>query len=143
MLKGRVVLGPRAVPPALLVLVLVLALAFTLGTPLPARAAPTDAYARCMERANSTVDMQTCQQAGLVDANRRLAVMLAKTLAALPADQREKLSEAQRRWTEFRKSDCGVFYGNSSGSVATIRGGTCMIERTESRIGELAIFARH
>jgi len=135
MLTARVVLGLRAALPALL--------AFAFGSPLPAHAAPTDAYSRCMERANSTVDMQSCQQAGLVDANRRLAVALKKTLAALPPDQREKLSEAQRRWADFRQSDCEVFYGRSAGSVATVRGGTCMIERTESRIGELAIFAHH
>jgi uncharacterized protein YecT (DUF1311 family) len=135
MLKRRVFLGLQSALPALV------ALAFEIA--LPAHAAPTDAYSRCMERANSTVDMQTCQQAGLLDANRRLAIALAKTLAALPPDQREKLSEAQQRWTDFRQSDCRVFYGKSAGSVATVRGGSCMIERTESRIGELTIFARH
>jgi hypothetical protein len=61
----------------------------------------------------------------------------AKALAALPADQRVKLREAQRRWLAFRSSDCDVFFGTQTGTVAGVQNVGCMIDRTEKRIENL------
>jgi uncharacterized protein YecT (DUF1311 family) len=109
----------------------------------PARAAPksVSAYSACMNRAQSTRDMQECQTAGLLDANARLATAYAAALAKLPADQRAKLRKAQALWTLFRKTDCQVFYGAQTGTVATIRGGACVLERTEHRIEDMHDFS--
>jgi uncharacterized protein YecT (DUF1311 family) len=101
------------------------------------------AYTACMAKANSTRAMQVCQQAGLADANARLAVAYAKALATLPTDQQAKLREAQRRWIAFRSSDCDVFYGKQSGTIATIEGGDCLIDRTDVRINNLLHFGQH
>jgi uncharacterized protein YecT (DUF1311 family) len=43
-------------------------------------------------------------------------------------------------WTTFRASDCDVFYGNETGTIATVQGGSCMIERTERRIEDMHDF---
>lgn len=98
------------------------------------------AYVACMSRANSTRDMQDCQTKGLAEANAQLAVAYAKARAALPADQQAKLRVAESRWVAFRISDCQVFYGNQTGTLATVQGGSCMIDRTEDRIKNLRGF---
>ena len=102
-------------------------------------AEPTEraAYAACMARAGTTADMRSCQRAGLSDAGARLTAAYAKALAALPADQQTKLREAERRWLAFRSSDCGVFFGNRTGTIAPVQSGGCMIDRTETRIKNL------
>jgi uncharacterized protein YecT (DUF1311 family) len=108
-----------------------------------ARAAtkPVSVYSACMNRAQSTRDMQECQTEGLVDANARLATAYAATLAKLPADRQAKLRKAQALWTLFRNADCQVFYGAQSGTMATIRGGACVLERTERRIEDMHDFS--
>jgi uncharacterized protein YecT (DUF1311 family) len=101
---------------------------------------PVSVYSACMSKAESTLDMQECQKAGLAVANARLATAYAATLARLPADQQAKLRKAQALWTTFRASDCDVFYGNETGTIATVQGGSCMIERTERRIEDMHDF---
>jgi uncharacterized protein YecT (DUF1311 family) len=93
-----------------------------------------------MKKAESTRDMQACQTAGLADANARLGTAYAATLAKLPADQRAKLRKSEALWTNFRKTDCDVFYGDQTGTIATVQGGSCMIERTERRIEDMHDF---
>jgi uncharacterized protein YecT (DUF1311 family) len=93
-----------------------------------------------MAKAVSTYDMSACQSAEVVRLNGRLAAVLAKALAALPADQSKKLRTSQRLWVTFRQSDCEVFYGNETGTIATINGGDCMISRTKDRIADLKAF---
>jgi uncharacterized protein YecT (DUF1311 family) len=99
-------------------------------------------YAACMTKAVSTRDMQECQRQAVTAANARLQIALTTALRALPADQRAKLKIAQQRWTVFRQSDCEVFYGNDTGTIATIHGGQCMLDRTEDRIKQLHDFSR-
>jgi uncharacterized protein YecT (DUF1311 family) len=108
--------------------------------PVGAAQKSAPAYAACMAKANSTLDMQQCQTAGLAQANARLEVAYAKALAALPADQQAKLQQAEAQWFTFRRSDCGVFYGNETGTLATVQGGSCMIDRTEDRVKNLQDF---
>jgi uncharacterized protein YecT (DUF1311 family) len=105
----------------------------------PAAAAPklAAAYAACMAKANTTLDMKACQQAGLTEANARLAAAYAQALNVLPADQRVKLRAAQRLWIAFRASDCAVFFGSQTGTIAGVEAGSCLIDRTERRIENL------
>jgi uncharacterized protein YecT (DUF1311 family) len=110
------------------------------GAAAGAEGKPGAPYASCMAKASSTSSMQACQAAGLKDANARLAVAYAKALGALPADQQAKLRDAQQRWSAFRSSDCRVFYGKQTGTLANIEGGGCMIERAEDRIKNLRGF---
>ena len=43
-------------------------------------------------------------------------------------------------WATFRQSDCQVYYGNETGTIATINGGDCVISRTNDRIKDLQAF---
>lgn len=107
----------------------------------PATAAkPAGTYSACMAKANSTRDMQNCQTAGLAEAESGLGAAYTQAIAALPTDQQAQLRAAQRRWIAFRRADCRVFYGRQTGTIATIEGGRCMIDRTHDRINELRDF---
>jgi len=105
-----------------------------------AGSAPKTIYDACMAKAVSTRDMSVCQSAEVHRLDGRVAAVLAKVLAALPADQGAKLRASQRLWVTFRQSDCEVFYGNETGTIATINGGDCMISRTKARIADLQAF---
>lgn len=118
-----------------------LAISFvTLATPARAATTAKTTYDACMAKAVSTADMSTCQTAEVHRLDARLAAVLAKVLATLPADQAAKLRASQRLWVTFRQSDCGVFYGNETGTIATIDGGDCVISRTNDRIKDLQAF---
>jgi len=110
------------------------------ATPAHAGNAAKTIYDACMAKAASTRDMSMCQSAEVARLDGRLAGVLAKALAALPADQSAKLRASQRLWVTFRQSDCDVFYGNETGTIATINGGDCMISRTKDRIVDLQAF---
>jgi uncharacterized protein YecT (DUF1311 family) len=96
-----------------------------------------------MAKAVSTRDIQLCQSAEVATLERRLATIYGQAIATLPADQQRKLREAQRRWVEFRQADCSVFYGNTTGTIATISGGQCMIDRTAVRIKNMQTLLEH
>jgi uncharacterized protein YecT (DUF1311 family) len=118
-----------------------LAISFvTVATPVCAATTAKSAYDACMAKAVSTADMSMCQTAEVHRLDARLAAVLAKAIAALPADQAAKLRGSQRLWLRFRQSDCQVFYGNATGTIATIDGGDCMISRTNDRIKDLQAF---
>jgi uncharacterized protein YecT (DUF1311 family) len=118
-----------------------LAISFVaLAASVRADAATKSTYDTCMAKAISTADMSGCQTAEAHRVEGRLAVVLAKVLAALPADQAAKLRVSQRLWATFRQSDCQVYYGNETGTIATINGGDCVISRTNDRIKDLQAF---
>ncbi len=108
----------------------------------PAHAADT-AYDSCMNKAVSTRDMQECQKAALAAIDVRLNAAYRKAMAALPADQQEKLRTSERLWIGFREADCQTFYGKETGTMATIQGGACMMDRAEQRILNLAEFSQN
>ena len=100
-------------------------------------AQPEQTLTACLSRATNTHDMQVCQGSALDDANRRLAAAYDAALAALPSDRRAKLRMAQARWVAFRSADCQVYFGSDTGTLATVEGGRCTLDRTEARIDEL------
>jgi len=60
-------------------------------------------YDACMAKAVSTYDMSVCQSAEVHRLDGRGAAVLAKVLAALPADRGAKLRASQRLWVTFRQ----------------------------------------
>jgi uncharacterized protein YecT (DUF1311 family) len=98
-------------------------------------------YGACMNVAVTTVDMKACQTAGLAESDARLNAAYRKAMDALPVDQQEKLRKSERLWITFRDADCGAFYGRDTGTMASIQGGACMLDRSEQRIQNLAEFS--
>jgi uncharacterized protein YecT (DUF1311 family) len=98
-------------------------------------------YRACMNVAVTTGDMKACQTAGLAEADAWLNAAYRKAMDALPVDQQEKLRKSERLWITFRDADCGAFYGKDTGTMASIQGGACMLDRSEQRIQNLAEFS--
>lgn len=108
----------------------------------PAVAAPCDA-------ANSTVEINQCLDRELARADARLndayRGAMARVAATTGIDEkvrrewREALQDAQRRWIAFRDADCKgpvayAWYGGTGAAAAVL---ACLIEKTETRTGEL------
>ncbi|MDP4022772.1 lysozyme inhibitor LprI family protein [Methylobacterium sp. NEAU 140] len=105
----------------------------------PSRAGD-EGYRSCMARSASTYASVQCQTAELARVEAELNATYRTVLSALPQDQQEKLRAAERLWVAFRQSDCDVFYGQQTGTIASIQGGDCMIARARQRIRDLKVF---
>lgn len=103
---------------------------------------PNPSFTACSSKANTTVAMENCGKAGLADANRRVNLAYQKALPTFPTDQQAKLRSAERTWIAFREQDCRVYTGADAGSMAAPAYLSCMVDRTETRIRELAAFAQ-
>ena len=97
-------------------------------------------YGRCLASARTTLAMERCQSSALDSENAAMAVVLAKTLSEEPADQAAKLRSAQRLWLQFRKSDCDVYWGAQTGTLAGVQTGSCLVQRTAQRVNDLGHF---
>lgn len=104
---------------------------------LAAAGPPPSRLDACLKTAVSTMEMVDCQNAEMARLDALLNAAYAKAMANLPADQQAKLRTAERNWIVFRQSDCEVFYGETTGTIAHIQGGECMIDRTRKRIEDL------
>ncbi len=80
-----------------------------------------------------------CQTAEYKFLDSELNFTYRKVLAALPHDQQRKLEIAERLWVQFRDADCDVFYGEETGTYASIEAGQCLINRARQRIKELEL----
>ena len=94
----------------------------------------------CRSKAANTMAIEDCQRAELAQAEARLNTAYGRAMAALPADQKAKLLEAERRWVAFRAADCDAYYGQDTGTIAGIEAGDCMIQHAKDRIRDLATF---
>jgi uncharacterized protein YecT (DUF1311 family) len=102
---------------------------------------PADAYSRCLQRANSTIETENCQKAEL----RRLKPLLT---AALKKERKTlghgaALDRAQARWRRFRDSYCGyLFTAFRPGTIAPVEAGDCRVRLTRERLRDVARDAR-
>jgi uncharacterized protein YecT (DUF1311 family) len=102
---------------------------------------PADAYSRCLKRANSTIETESCQTAEL----RRLKPLLA---AALKKERKTlghgaALDRAQGRWRRFRDSYCGyLFTAFRPGTIAPVVAGDCQVRLTRERLRDVATDGR-
>lgn len=104
------------------------------------RSQDSPAFTACLAKAQTTVDIVTCQTEEMKVQDRALNAAYKKAMAALPADQQAKLRLAQRAWLDFRKLDCDVFYGKETGTIASLEAGGCMITHTKRRVADLEAF---
>ena len=88
----------------------------------------------CLAKAITTYDIVACQKATLAIVERELNTVYKQAVASLPDDQ---LVAAERLWVSFRQIDCDVFYGEQTGTIASIQGGGCMIGHARNRIADL------
>ena len=95
----------------------------------------------CNAKAVSTLDIVNCQVLESSQVEGDLQAAYQKAMASLPEDQKAKLLNAERLWVKFRESDCDVYYGQGSGTYASIQGGICMVQHARDRIRDLKTFS--
>ncbi len=121
-------------------------LALLLAAPA-ALAGDTDVEA-CQADAITTQDINACAQTQLDRAEADLNATYRRVRAHLAepdcgthcARTRELLTEAQRSWVAYRKSDCDAAWQyNADGTIRTVVYLTCMSERARTRTRELEL----
>ncbi len=99
-------------------------------------------YASCLKKAGTTAAMQDCINAEI----KRLTGQLSsayKTLSNTAGVNRASLAAAESRWLAYRAADC-KFAGtlNAGGSLQSIDVGTCTVDLTSARLGELRVYQK-
>ncbi|MBB1061712.1 lysozyme inhibitor LprI family protein [Marilutibacter spongiae] len=102
----------------------------------------------CQADAITTQDINDCAQADLDRAEAELNATYRRIRAHLAAPEcgagcartRELLTQAQRSWVAYRKSDCDAAWQyNADGTIRTVVYLTCMSERARTRTRELEL----
>ena len=110
-----------------------------------ANAAPRSGYSKsydaCMAKANTTVDMDSCNAAELKTRDAALNAAYAAALKRV-GTAADAFKAAERAWIVYRDADCGVYENRDEfGTLGVIEAGDCMIDRTIERTRVLAAFA--
>lgn len=102
-----------------------------------ASAAENPALKKCMDSANTTVDMVTCnaKQAKVQDERLNKAYKIA--LAAQEGERKQQLQDVQRLWIKYRDANCGFLGSATGGTIDQVNGSGCLLDMTQTRAQEL------
>jgi len=102
-----------------------------------ASAADNAALKKCMDSANTTVDMVKCntQQAKVQDT--RLNTAYKTALAAQEGARKQQLQDVQRLWIKYRDANCAFAGSATGGSIDQVNGTGCVLDMTQTRAQEL------
>ncbi|KAE9653197.1 DUF1311 domain-containing protein [Pseudomonas fluorescens] len=102
-----------------------------------ATAADNPALKKCMDGANTTADMVTCnaKQAKVQDTRLNKAYKIA--LAAQEGARKQQLQDVQRLWIKYRDANCGFIGSATGGTIDQVNGTGCVLDMTQARAQEL------
>lgn len=102
-----------------------------------ASAADNLALKKCMDSANTTADMVTCntQQAKVQDTRLNRAYQTA--LAAQEGPRKQQLQDVQRLWIKYRDANCAFAGSATGGTIDQVNGSGCVLDMTQTRAQEL------
>ena len=102
-----------------------------------ASAADNAALKKCMDSANTTVDMVKCntQQAKVQD--KRLNTAYQTALAAQEGARKQQLQDVQRLWIKYRDANCAFAGRATGGSIDQVNVSVCGLDMTQTRAQEL------
>ncbi|MCM2365110.1 lysozyme inhibitor LprI family protein [Pseudomonas sp. SR18] len=102
-----------------------------------ATAADNPALKKCMDGANTTADMVTCnaKQAKVQDTRLNKAYKIA--LAAQEGARKQQLQDVQRLWIQYRDANCGFIGSATGGTIDQVNGTGCVLDMTQARAQEL------
>ncbi|KTB61555.1 lysozyme inhibitor LprI family protein [Pseudomonas allii] len=102
-----------------------------------ASAADNPALKKCMDSANTTADMVTCNanEAKVQDARLNRAYKTA--LAAQEGPRKQQLQDVQRLWIKYRDANCAFAGSATGGSIDRVNGSGCVLDMTQTRAQEL------
>ncbi|OPA97892.1 hypothetical protein BFW87_06335 [Pseudomonas fluorescens] len=102
-----------------------------------ASAADNPALKKCMDGANTTVDMVNCNAKEAKVQDERLNKAYKTALAAQEGDRKQKLQDVQRLWIKYRDANCSFAGSATGGTIDQINGSGCLLDMTQTRAQEL------
>ena len=102
-----------------------------------ASAAENAALKKCMDSANTTVDMVNCNAKEAKVQDERLNKAYKTALAAQEGDRKDKLQDVQRLWIKYRDANCGFASSATGGTIDQVNGSGCLLDMTQTRAQEL------
>ena len=102
-----------------------------------ATAADNPALKKCMDGANTTADMVSCnvKEAKVQDTRLNKAYKIA--LAAQEGARKQQLQDVQRLWIKYRDANCAFAGSATGGSIDRVNGSGCVLDMTQTRAQEL------
>ncbi len=102
-----------------------------------ASAADNPVLKKCLDTANSTVDMVKCNANETKVQDARLNKAYKTALAAQQGARKQKLQDVQRLWIKYRDANCAFAGSASGGSIDQVNGAACVLDMTQTRAQEL------
>jgi uncharacterized protein YecT (DUF1311 family) len=97
----------------------------------------TAAYQKCIDVAQTTASISSCNNDEIARQDKRLNQAYKKAIAGLQAPNQARLRDAQRLWVKYRDSNCGMYFKLTGGTIDVINGGSCRLSMTKDRADEL------
>ncbi|OPB14468.1 hypothetical protein BFW91_07750 [Pseudomonas fluorescens] len=102
-----------------------------------ASAADNAALKKCMDGANTTADMVSCNAKEAKVQDERLNKAYKTVLAAQEGARKQQLQDVQRLWIKYRDANCSFAGSATGGTIDQVNGSGCLLDMTQTRAQEL------
>ncbi|MCF5722997.1 lysozyme inhibitor LprI family protein [Pseudomonas syringae] len=102
-----------------------------------ASAADNAALTQCMDTANTTADMVSCNAKEAKVQDKRLNTAYKTALAAQQGARKQQLQDVQRLWIKYRDANCAFAGSATGGTIDQVNGAGCVLDMTQTRAQEL------
>lgn len=102
-----------------------------------ASAADNAALKKCMDGANTTADMVSCNAKEVKVQDERLNKAYKTALAEQEGARKQQLQDVQRLWIKYRDANCSFAGSATGGTIDQVNGSGCLLDMTQTRAQEL------
>lgn len=102
-----------------------------------AAAADNPVLKKCMDGANTTADMVSCNVKEAKVQDTRLNKAYKTAIAALEGTRQQQLQDLQRLWIKYRDVNCAFAGSATGGTIDQVNGSGCVLDMTQTRAQEL------
>ena len=102
-----------------------------------ASAADNAALTKCMDTANTTADMVSCNAKEAKVQDKRLNTAYKTALTAQEGARKQQLQDVQRLWIKYRDANCAFAGSATGGTIDQVNGSGCVLDMTQTRAQEL------
>lgn len=107
-------------------------------TPLLYASELSNQHKQCMDNSGGvTINMRECNGDELKRQDKRLNKAYKEAMKVLDAKHTDELKKVQRLWIKYRDAKCDFLFGLTGGTIDLLIGGSCYVDMTEKRAGEL------
>ena len=102
-----------------------------------ASAADNPALKKCMDSAETTLAMVTCNVKETKVQDARLNRAYKTALDAQEGERKQQLQDVQRLWIKYRDANCAFVGSATGGTIDQVNGSGCVLDMTQTRAQEL------